>query len=710
VAADHVILLGPPITLAMSPNYTDGGLAIWTSVLGPSAAVAKIDHDTFTVVDTYVPVDEEPDPPPIPLGISGAYSLVDQNFHFILGRSTWIEVYRDSVPDDRFSEIELVKREFLPASAFCRSDDLLVGGVMLPDGTLAFATEQAVVGVIPSDLDQMTAANVQALPSENGADCTDMSIPSEDLETVSNSLAADEHGGFYVVTNAAVLKFQWDGATLQKAWRAEYASDPPFSLLRLGPGSGSTPSLMGTALDDDRFVVITDGQELMHLVLMWRDAIPPDWQPIAPGKDPRIACEIAVTFGDPAATRSLSEQSVLVRGHSAVVVNNLLTDESAAEFPVPALATALAALEGGNPEVAPKGIERFDWDPETRTCGSVWTNSELSIPNGIPTMSAAAGLMYGIGLRDGIWGLEGVDFATGESKLFVPSVQQPCSQEEIDQLAASPLGPILSPVVERLPGSCENSFFAATEVGPDGTVYTGTFQGASRFTPAAVLPLPSRQQSAAGLAQGIDLANRGLAALPADVERARDAVERGQVQLDATIAATADASGNGELDAGSAGAANAATAAARDHFGASEAALDTDVGLAQAELTAALADLTAALDSLTPCAPAPQSDCRPARASTLRLRVAADDTDKLVWKWKSGEVIDGSTLPDPTVQADYALCFYAGASPSRQAEARVPADPAKWRLPRHDRDGRWGSPDPHEGKHGRGTRPRQREG
>ena len=35
--------------------------------------------------------------------------------------------------------------------------------------------------------------------------------------------------------------------------------------------------------DDDRLVVITDGQPLMHLVFLWRDAIPEDWvgEPLA---------------------------------------------------------------------------------------------------------------------------------------------------------------------------------------------------------------------------------------------------------------------------------------------------------------------------------------------------------------------------------------------------------------------------------------------
>ena len=58
----------------------------------------------------------------------------------------------------------------------------------------------------------------------------------------------------------------------------------------------------------------------------------------------------------------------------------------------------MSALESGIPDKASYGVERIDWDPETRTCRSVWSNDALSIPNGIPAMSQATNLFYGIGL------------------------------------------------------------------------------------------------------------------------------------------------------------------------------------------------------------------------------------------------------------------------------------------------------------------------
>lgn len=419
VTASHLVLPGVPISLDFTRRYPDGGYAIWGSPLGLDGAVAKIDFDTWTVIDSYIPAEREVSPPDYTAGISGAYNAVDADGHFIVGRTRFLEVYADSIPGDRMSPIGLVKREFLPDAFFCRGTDVVAGMTLTYDDHVALITEEAVIGVIPRDPAQMTAANLQSI-SINGADCADTNVLREDLEIVSNSIAADEDGGIYVVTSHAMYKFQWDGTTLSQAWQASYEVGTGMSSIRLGAGSGSTPSLMGTAVSDDRFVVITDGQDVMHLVLFWRDGIPADW-PGLPGKDPRIACEVPVTFGDPSASETLSEQSVNVRGYSAVLVNDLLQDESVFDGQVPIIRNLLSALEGGNPAQAPYGAERIDWDPVTRTCNTVWTNTTVSLPNGIPSMSEATGLFYALGQRNGVWGIEGLDFATGASLVWAPA-------------------------------------------------------------------------------------------------------------------------------------------------------------------------------------------------------------------------------------------------------------------------------------------------
>jgi hypothetical protein len=449
INVDHDGFASAPIVLSFSPAYSGGGRVIWASTVGLTNEILKIDPNTVTVIDKYIPQVEEGAGPGTN-SVSGAYNLVDAGNRLHVGQATALEVYGDAVPGKRDSTIALLRRYDLPAAALC-GDDQLVGITMTYDGHIAFATENGVIGVVPRQPERMTTENLRTF-SINGSDCA--GGPDGEVETISNSIAADENGGIYVVTSHAMYRIDRKGNRLSQTWRSGYAGAGGSGGGRLGAGSGSTPTLMGTTADDDRFVVITDGQELMHLVLMWRDKIPTGWQPIREGADPRIACEIPVTFGDESAHRSLSEQSVLVRGHSAVVVNNLQQlDPVSGQLP-PQVAP-YSQLLSGLPGNAPTGIERFDWDRETRTCEVAWSNPDVAIPNGIPTMSAATNMIYGIGSRDGVWTLEGLDWDTGEVALTVETTAFPTS----------------------------NSFYAATTIGTDGTVWTGNFGGVTRFQP-----------------------------------------------------------------------------------------------------------------------------------------------------------------------------------------------------------------------------------
>ena len=158
-----------------------------------------------------------------------------------------------------------------------------------------------------------------------------------------------------------------------------------------------------------------------------------------PDADPRIAAEVPITFGDPAATSSISEQSVLVDGYRAVVVNNDYGPVGTAMEPV---------LAG----VAPPGIEQFAWDPTKREARRTWVVPDVSCPNGIPTMSRPDATFFCIGKRGANWTLEALDWETGALRF------------------TRTLGP----------GLTYNSTYAATEIGPDGAVYSGTFSGVVR--------------------------------------------------------------------------------------------------------------------------------------------------------------------------------------------------------------------------------------
>lgn len=452
VNIDHTGLTGVPIGLNFSERDTKGHQAIWGSTVGPTGEIDKLDGDSLQLLARYIPNSNGAAP-----SVSGAYNLLDRDQNLIVGKSSSLDVLGDAVAGDHQSGIQLLKSFALPASASCGTrQDELVGITMLPDGYVAFATKFGIVGVVPRQPKSMCAGNMHIL-SINGAACADSTIPDSQLEQVSNSIAADETSSIYVVTSGAQYRINWNGSQLSQGWRAAYSGAGGTGSGRLGSGSGSTPTLMGQPGSANRFVVITDGQAVMNLDLMWQNDIPADWTPIKPGLDRRIACEVPVTFGDPAATQSLSEQSVLVRGFASVVVSNLQTLNGLLAM-LPSQLQPYTQLLAGLSINRPHGLERIDWDPRTRTCKPVWSNSQISIPNGIPSMSASTGQIFGIGSRtlNGIdtWTLESVDFNTGTSRYTIPSTPYPT----------------------------DNSFYASTIVGAGNSIWTGTFGGVTRFS------------------------------------------------------------------------------------------------------------------------------------------------------------------------------------------------------------------------------------
>ncbi len=419
LVVEHLTTDLASITLAFSALYPDGGRVIWGS---SGLSVFKVDPegDTLRLITSIAKqsgVDNL---------ISGAYTLVDRDGLFYLTEADAIDVYADSVEGDRESDIVRLRRFQLPDPA---EHEAVIGLSLTWDGWLAFATSHGRVGVLSRDFEDHHLVTLG------------------DDEEISNSLAVDESGGLYVVSSHRMHRVQWTGSRLSLdpadgAWSAPYETGPSTPVPgRLGTGSGATPSLMGSGADEP-LVVITDGQQIMHLVLFWRDAIPEGWQPVRPGADPRIAAELPITFGTADATTTISEQSVLVDDWRAVVVNN---DYGPIGAP----------LEPITRGIAPPGVEQFEWEPTTRTLRSVWTVPDVSCPNGIPAMSRGSGLMYCIGKRGDDWTLEGFDWLTGAVELT-----------EI-------LGP----------GLTYNSTYAGAEIGPARAFYSGTFTGLVRVRP-----------------------------------------------------------------------------------------------------------------------------------------------------------------------------------------------------------------------------------
>lgn len=442
---DHQVTDFINITLAYSPVYDDGGYVIWGS---SSQALYKLalEDDGIELVERIAKDGTNVFTNPT----NGAYTLVDKDNRFFVPVNTHITRYQDGYPADRYSSVSAADTFNVPPEALrgAEDEDTIVGINLTYDGYIALATEQGTVAVLSRDFSEFHYVFLG-----NGD------------EEISNSIAVDENGGIYVVTAQKLYRVQWTGTDLTLdsaagAWSVAYEAGDPQELPpgRLGPGSGSTPSLMGTREDDDRFVVITDGAQVMNIALYWRDAIPEDWEGL-PGEERRLAAKMPVTFGQYEPEFSMSEQSLVVRGYGVAAVSNLYRN-GRSRLPAPESEAILNAVNGvtvfssGLPSVQPWGVEKFEWQSENRELISAWSNPDISCPNGIPTMSEPSNLMYCIGARNGVWNLEGIDWGTGESRFYRATGYSPVTN---------------------------NSFYASTQIGPDRSVVTGTVSGVLRL-------------------------------------------------------------------------------------------------------------------------------------------------------------------------------------------------------------------------------------
>ncbi|MDG2048347.1 MAG: hypothetical protein P8J79_14145 [Halioglobus sp.] len=108
---------------------------------------------------------------------------------------------------------------------------------------------------------------------------------------------------------------------------------------------------------EDQFVVITDGENLMNVVLFWRNDVPTDWKQLKDAPDRRIAGMLPADMGDSELVALQSEQSVIVMGYGALVVNNTLRN---IPWYLPERASSLMiSLVGSNPEYQPYGVQKF---------------------------------------------------------------------------------------------------------------------------------------------------------------------------------------------------------------------------------------------------------------------------------------------------------------------------------------------------------------
>lgn len=451
---------------AISPPYPNGRRVIWSN---GAERISKLDYDTLEVLSEFHleqspiylsnggPISAEQadkvfrklDWMPtfsysglatvmttIPLareyyggGLAGVYYLLSEDNVLYVGGKDSILAYADEDPNDPASQIMLKAEWKKPAE--------VTGGFnsmnMTYDGWLISITDDGWVVLIKRDFSeyhtlQLTGAEVA--PAWNQY-MLDQGRSQGAATWVRNGPAIDEQGNIWVPSLQHMHKIVWDGDKLSKdpadgAWVEPYSNrgdisvtfeditDPatgkPFSFENVNVGSGSTASLMGYG-EEDRFVVITDGDEVMNMVLFWRDEIPDDWQQLPNAPSRRIAGMLRADIGFDDAEAVQTEQSVVVGGYGAFVVNNAPASKPIKRAPD----GAYVGLAGHHPDYTPHGVQKFEWDPTAKALKEAWVNSEVSSVNSVPIVSNGANMVYTVGARDGEWTMEGIDWSTGES-------------------------------------------------------------------------------------------------------------------------------------------------------------------------------------------------------------------------------------------------------------------------------------------------------
>ena len=195
------------------------------------------------------------------------------------------------------------------------------------------------------------------------------------------------------------------------AWQAYYDGGPQAPCIKLGHGTGSTPTLMGFGQDKDKLVVITDGSKRMKLVAFWRDEIPSDAQQVV-GYDKRIAGVHEVTCGLGTSTEWIqSEQSVVVGGYDAFVVNNInVTNQEINDKIIGVI--AIGPIVKG-----PQGAECVRWNTKENKWENKWACSDVSSVSMIPAVSIKSEMVFVCGWNDASgWEVTGLDWKSGATR------------------------------------------------------------------------------------------------------------------------------------------------------------------------------------------------------------------------------------------------------------------------------------------------------
>lgn len=243
----------------------------------------------------------------------------------------------------------------------------------------------------------------------------------DDNQMATNSLAVDAAGGIYVATGSkkprlpgVMRKLVWKNGRLSDdprdgGWTAQYDGGDWPPAIKAGTGTGSTPTLMGFGDKEDRLVLITDGSNRMKLVAFWRDEIPADARQVPGALSPRIADQKPVTAGISEQRPWLqSEQTIIVSGYGAFVVNNLIEEGHPDRI--------IDVMTVGPVHSPPRGVEKIVWNDKENRFYSAWARGDVVSVSMVPLVSSGANAVFvnGYSKADG-WEVTGLDWDTGRT-------------------------------------------------------------------------------------------------------------------------------------------------------------------------------------------------------------------------------------------------------------------------------------------------------
>lgn len=334
--------------------------------------------------------------------VAGAYFYLDEKDRAVVATATHhIVIYAvtGSPSNQRFVPV----KDLDISSAMDATDSIQSA---LPDfsGRIWFITKSGVVG------------NVDPTSGE----VHHMSLADEQI---ANSFSMDEDGGIYVVSTAAMYRFDAaaDGSPVV-TWREEYENTGLQKPGQKSAGSGTTPTLMSGGR-----VAIVDNADPENIVVYRTAAAATD----------RVICTEPVFAKGASAT----ENSLIAVGNSLIVENNYGNG-------------SLKATSGGRsttPGMARVEVTQFG-------CATKWVNTTVRAPSVVPKFSAKTGLIYtytkpvGPGKVDR-WYLTALDYRTG--------------REVYSVLAGT--------------GVLYNNNYAAAYLSRSGVAYVGVVGGIVRF-------------------------------------------------------------------------------------------------------------------------------------------------------------------------------------------------------------------------------------